>query len=306
MKKLILPSSLVLCFAMLLSLAAAVWAVDGAPIAENLELCTYRGVSIGGRLSATDPTGDAIHFEITTEPIKGTVDLDADGHFVYTPENGKRGKDYFGYRAIDSEGNCSQEATVIIKIQKQKSKITYADLSGESSAYAAVRLAEENIFIGEYLAGDYVFCPDEPVTRSEFLAMTMAVAGTETLSGVRSTGFADDAAIETWAKPYVSTALKNGIISGYSDADKAAVFHPAQPISVTEAAVILDRAVQLTDAVATWFSYSEAVPTWAMQSVANVSSCGALPYGCSFSDETLSRGEAAEMLCAVMDILQLR
>ena len=42
----------------------------------------------------------------------------------------------------------------------------------------AVRLAEEAIFRGEYLAGEYVFDPDTPVTREEFLAMCMKVAGT--------------------------------------------------------------------------------------------------------------------------------
>ena len=307
MKKLMFPAALFLVFALILSLFAAANAADGAPIAKNLEISTYRGVSVGGRLGATDPEGDKLTFEITTEPIKGKLDLDQNGHFVYTPENGKRGKDYFGYKAIDPDGNRSQEATVIIRIQKQESKITYADLSGESSAQAAVRLAEEGVFVGECLAGEYVFSPDAPVTRSEFLAMCMKVAGTQPISGVRTTGFADDADISVWAKPYVSTALKYGIISGYPDeGETCAVFGPDQLISVTEAAVILDRAVELTDAAATWYDCDAAVPTWAVQSVANVSSCALLPDGCSFADDTLSRGCAAELLCGAMDLLANR
>ena len=55
------------------SLTAA--AADGAPIAENLELTTYRGVSVGGRLKAFDPEGEEVHFRITTEPKKGTLTL---------------------------------------------------------------------------------------------------------------------------------------------------------------------------------------------------------------------------------------
>ena len=306
MKKMLLPTALLLSFAMLLSLFAAASALTNAPIAENLELSTYRGVSVGGRLSATDPEGDRVNYEITTNPVKGKVDLDKDGHFVYTPEDGKRGKDYFGYRAVDSEGNRSQEATVIIRIDKQQSRVTYVDLDGEGCACAAQRLAEANIFVGECLAGEYVFSPDTPVTRSEFLAMCMKVAGTETLSGIRSTGFADDAEIEAWAKPYVGAALKCGIISGYTGAESGAVFGAAQDITAAEAAVILDRAVELTDAVQTWFSYDEALPAWAMQSAANVSSCGLLPYGCSFTDTTLSRGTAAELLCGAIDIVAKR
>lgn len=307
MKKMLIPTALLLAFALLLSVFSfASAAASAAPVAQNLELSTYRSVSIGGRLSAVDPDGGTVTFEITTDPVKGDVDLDGDGHFVYTPGDGKRGRDYFGYVAIDADGNRSQEATVIIRIQKQESKVTYSDLTGEECAWAAVKLAEEDVFVGECLAGEYVFAPDTPVTRAEFLAMCMKVAGTQPLSGVRSTGFADDTEIGSWAKPYVSTALKCGIISGYAEDDTGAVFCPDRCISVAEAAVILDRAMELTDAVAAWFSFDDAVPAWAMQSAANVSSCGLLPYGCSFSGDTLTRGQAAAMLCGAMDVLENR
>lgn len=309
MKKILIPSTLFLAFALLTSLFAfaAVAGTNGsAPVAENLELATYRGVSIGGRLSATDPDGGSVTFEVTTPPTKGKLDLDDDGHFVYTPADGKRGKDYFGYKAMDSDGNLSQEATVIIKIQKQSSKITYSDTNGLGSAYAAVRLAEEDVFTGQKLAGEYVFSPDAPVTRQEFLAMCMKLSGTTPLSGVRTTGFADDAEIGAWAKPYVSTALRDGVISGYADGTSGVVFDPERAISVIEAAVILDRCIELTDAVTTWFGYDDYVPAWALQSASNVSSCGLLPYGVSYTDSTLSRGEAAEMLCGAMEVLAKR
>ena len=307
MKKMMLPTALILGFALLTTLfAGAANETGNAPVAQNLELSTYRGVSVGGKLAASDPDGGDVTFEITTDPIKGTIDLDGDGHFVYTPAEGKRGKDYFGYKAVDADGNRSQEATVIIKIQKQNSKVKYSDTAGQSSAYAAVRLAEEDIFMGEQLAGEYVFAPDRPVTRQEFLAMCMKLAGRPTLRDVRATGFADDTEIDAWAKPYVSTALRSGIISGYADADAGAVFSPDRYITVTEAAVILDRCIELTDAVTTWFGYDDFVPVWALQSASNVSACGLLPYGCSYTDATLSRGETAEMLCAAMDVLAKR
>lgn len=304
MRKYLAPVSLLLLFALLTGMFTAANAA-GAPIAENLELSTYRGVSVGGQLSATDPDGGALRFTVTTEPVKGKLDLDDDGHFVYTPADGKRGKDYFGYQAIDADGNRSQEATVVIRIEKQKSKLTYSDLDDRGCACAAVRLAEEEVFCGEYLAGEYVFDPDTPVTREEFLAMCMKVSGSKKLSGVRSTGFADDAEIAVWAKPYVGAALKNGVISGYVG-EGGAVFSPTRSISVLEAAVILNRSMVLTDAVSAWYAFDGSVPAWAEQSAANVASCGLLPYGCSFSDTALTRGQAAEMLCGAMDILAKR
>lgn len=306
MRKWQVPAALLLSFALMLSLFAAAGAAAGAPVAENLEITTYRGVSIGGRLAATDPDGGACSFEITTEPGKGKLDLDANGHFVYTPADGKRGKDYFGYKAVDEDGNRSQEATVIIRIQKQQSKICYADLAGRGCECAAVRLAEEGVFTGASLAGEYVFSPDAPVTRAEFLAMCMKVAGTKTLTGVRTTGFSDDQLIAAWAKPYVSTALKEGIISGYADAMGCAAFGPARPITAAEAAVMLDRAVRLTDAVAAWYAPDDALPAWAVQSAANISACGLLPAGCSFTDQTLTRASAAELLSGAMDLMNRR
>jgi len=306
MKKMLFPTALLLSFAMLLSLFAAASALTGAPTAKNLELFTYRGASVGGRLSATDPEGDSVTFEITTNPIKGNVDLDTDGHFVYTPADGRRGKDYFGYRAVDGDGNCSQEATVIIRIEKPQCQVTYADLDGNGCACAAQRLAEAEIFVGECLAGQYVFSPETPVTRGEFLAMCMKLGGTELLQDVRSTGFSDDAALDAWAKPYVGTALQCGLISGYADPISGSAFRADQNITAAEAAAILDRTMELSDAIPTWISYDASLPAWAARSAANVSACGIFPDGCSFTDATLSRAEAAELLCGAMDLLDKR
>ena len=307
MRKCILPAALALIAALLLSLASVPALAGGsAPVAENLDIRTYRGVSVGGRLRAKDPEGDLVRFEITTAPGKGKVDLDEDGHFVYTPADGKRGKDYFGYRATDAEGNRSQEATVIIRIEKQRTAVSYTDLRGSGSERAAVRLAEEGVYVGACLGGEYVFAPDEAVTRSEFLALCMRAAGCETLKNARSTGFADDGEIAVWARPYVATALRDGLIAGYAGTEAGAVFRPDAPVSVAEAAVMLDRALALTDAVPAWFAYDAALPAWAVQACANLSACGLLPEGCALTDAALSRAQAAEMLSAALDVLARR
>ena len=162
---------LVLC-AVLLTAAIALTALapvlpahaeGGAPVAQNLELTTYRNVSVGGRLSAVDPDGGTLTYQITTEPTKGEIELTDDGRFVYTPGTNRRGRDYFGFKATDADGNSSQEATVIIRIEKQKTRTTYSDLDGNPSAYAATMLAEEGIFVGSPLGGSYVFEPDREV-----------------------------------------------------------------------------------------------------------------------------------------------
>lgn len=291
----------VLCFTLVFSASAE----DGALIAENLELTTYRGVSVGGRFSVADSGSEVIGFEVTTPPTKGSVELSDDGCFVYTPDEGRKGKDYFGYKAIDADGRYSQEATVIIKIQKQKTRVTYSDMEDSPSAWAAVTLAEEGIFTGENLAGEYVFRPKEEVTRGEFLAMCMRCADTELIYDARSTGFADDKAIDAWARPYVATALSRGFISGYESED-GFVFAADEAITPCEAAVMLDNIMSFTDAVAVWYSFEEILPAWAAQSAANLSSCGITPDGLSLSAKTLSRAEAAEMICRAMAVAGAR
>ena len=62
MKRILKPVSLLLLLCTLLATFTFAFAADGAPVAENLELSTYRGVSVGGRLAATDPEGGALRF----------------------------------------------------------------------------------------------------------------------------------------------------------------------------------------------------------------------------------------------------
>ena len=273
---------------------------DNAPVAENLEITTYRGVSVDGRLSAVDPDGDVLAFTVTTPPTKGIVELGDNGSFVYTPHEGKRGKDYFGYVAVDSDGNRSQEATVIIKIAKAKTDVTYSDMEGNGAYYDALVLTEQGIFTGQQIGSSYVFSPDAAVTRGEFLTMCMELTGGKILSGVSTTGFADDDAIPTWQKPYVATALMNGTISGYSS-DGAATFSGQAPITCAESAVMLSSILSVTNVSS--FDTDRGTPVWAGQAVANLNACRILPVG-FVSDAPLTRAQAAEMLVSAMDILK--
>lgn len=284
--------------------ATAEEGVSAGPVAENLEITTYREVSVGGRLKAVDPDGDILTFEITTAPTKGTIELGENGSFVYTPAQGKKGRDYFGYKAFDCEGNSSSEATVIIRIEKQKTNVCYTDMSGNGAYYAAIALAEKNIFIGEQLGGEYVFNPDAPVTRGEFLTMCLKLNDFRILSGVITTGFADDDEIPGYQKPYVSTAMLTGVVSGYSDGLHSAVFSSNNYISYSEAAVMLNRSMSLTDVNSE--SYGDTAPAWAAQACANLSACRITDYSTAASGDTLSRADCAKLMCEAMRVLDNR
>ena len=279
---------------------------NSAPIAENLEIKTYKNVSVSGQFSAVDPEGDILTFQLVTKPARGKVEIseDGSGNFVYTPYENKSGKDSFTYVAVDSVGNVSAEATVKISISKSKTKVTYADMSGHASYRSAIRLAEEGILVGAQVDGAYYFQPELPVSREEFVVMAMSAAGLDSLEGISVTGFSDDSSIPVWAKGYLSSALRSGVVKGCVDADGAVSFHSGSTVTKTEAAVILDRLLNVSD-VANVDAFAESVPAWASQSVANMSAVSVLSDLSSMSGG-LTRAQAADMLCAMLDVLDSR
>jgi len=280
---------------------------NSAPVAENLELTTYKNVAVTAQFSAVDPEGDLLSFHLLERPARGSVTLCENGEFVYTPYENKTGKDSFTYVAVDAVGNTSAPATVKLRIEKADTKVTYADMADHPAHKAAIRLAEAGVYTGQKVGDEYFFCPEAAVTRGEFVAMALSAMGVETLEDVTRTGFADDGEIPAWAKPYASAALKAGLVLGSTDGSGRAVFNAGSPITRGEAAVLLDRAIQVTDVSAAL--YEDTAPAWACQSAANLATCGVLRADASGAlqlEDTMTRAEASQLLCAALDLLDSR
>lgn len=278
---------------------------EGATAVRDLTISTYQDVPYTAQFLAGEGQEGALTFSVATQPKHGAVVIDGDT-FTYTPAAGRTGKDSFTYTAADEEGRVSAPALVDITVAKPKTAVTYADLSGSPACAAAIRLAELGVFTGSQVGDSYFFEPERTVTRGEFLAMAMETAGVEA-GEVSLTGFADDAAIPTWAKGYASTAVKNGLLQGVSSESGAALAADA-PITVGQAAVLLDRTLSVADVdLEAWYSGEESVPTWAAQAVANLESVSVLSAG-SFGAETVdapvTRADAAQMLAAASWLLE--
>ena len=277
------------------------------PIAENLTITTYKNVAVEGTFAAVDPDGEGVTFRITKNPARGAVTQAQEGSaaFTYTPYEDKLGKDSFTYVAEDASGNVSQPAIVSIKITRPDTQVTYSDMSGHSAHKAAIALAEQEVFVGERMGTTWFFRPEAQVTREEFLAMAMDLVGMETLPEARMTGFSDDDSISVWAKPYVASALRSGMIQGTGYGEEGASFAPARTITQTEAAVLLDRLLQVSDVADTGKLADEAAPVWAYQSVVNLEAVGVLDGAADLSGD-LTRGQAAELLLSAMEVLDFR
>ena len=274
-----------------------------AKFAENGQLSIFSG----NWFDAEDGEGDSLTFQLTSTPARGAVTVAEDGssQFVYTPYENKTGKDSFTYVAVDPAGNVSPEAKVSIQIEKPDTKVTYADMEGNPAHKASIRLAEEGIFVGSYVNGSYFFDPDQPVSRAEFLTMAMAATGLEPLEDVTLTGFYDDEAIPTWAKGYVSSALKAGAIQGSLDQEGQPVFGSGETVTQGEATVMLDNLMGILDVPAEVFA-SESGGHWAGQAAANLSASGVIHGGDDSAQamaDPLTRADVAELLDGAMDVM---
>jgi hypothetical protein len=277
---------------------------EGAPTAQDMTISTYRNIPYEAQFLASDSEGEDMTFAVVDQPRRGTVAVDG-ASFTYTPKDGVTGSDSFTYAATDSAGNVSLPATVSVTIEKTRSGVTYADTEGSTAAAAAQRLAEEGIFTGAQIGGQYYFEPDQTVSREEFLAMVLETAGRD-VTDVTRTGFCDDESIPTWAKAYAAAGVADGIVQGTNTAEGAA-FRGGEAITFNEAATVLDRVLDMGDVeLDVWYADREAVPSWAAQAVGNMEALSVLSVGSFGSgglEEAVTRADAARMLSAAKTLL---
>ena len=116
-----------------------------APVARNENYSVTRNTALtvapaGVLANDTDADGNALTAELAGEPAHGTVTLQANGGFSYTPVANYSGADSFTYRALDGVTN-SGLATVFITVQLPLNTPPVA----RSESYSVVRNATLNV-----------------------------------------------------------------------------------------------------------------------------------------------------------------
>ena len=277
---------------------------DQPPTAEDGSLETYKNIAGSGTLSAADPEGKPLTYDLVKEPKRGSVELHEDGTFTYTPDKNNGGKDSFTYTVTDSGGNTSEEAKISIEIRKPTDKATYADMDGDPDAFYAMWLKEAGLFTGATVGGNLCFEPEKTVSRGEFLVMVMKLVDAQADETGLTSGFSDEAATPVWLQPYIVSALGSGMISGVSSED-GVVFRPEAALSRAEAAVMLQNVLQLPAPTAkTVFSETDAaaVPAWAADATAALSAAG-ISLGDTAQADAITRREVAKLLYEVSNLI---
>ena len=88
------------------------------------------------------------------------------------------------------------------------------------------------------------------------------------------------------------------------------VFQGSSPVTRAEASVLLDRILRVTEVTApTFYADTESAPAWAYQSAVNLETAGVLrtdANGALSLSDSLTRADAAELLCGALDLLRAR
>ena len=268
---------------------AVIGKTDQAPVAEDSAMETYRNLPNEALLKVKDPEGKALTFTVTRQPKRGDVVIREDGSFHYTPKKNKVGIDSFTYTATDPAGNVSREATVTVTITKPADAAQYTDTAGESCRFAAEWMKNTGIFISESVGGNRCFRPEQDVSRGEFLTMLVSVLELELDAEVAYTGFEGES--PDWLKPYLAAAMRSGLVTGVPEAE---VFDMTQTISGAEAAVMLQNALDLPDAVET-AAEADAAPQWAAEAVEILGEHGIVLD----AENDLTRADAAQVIYQV-------
>ncbi len=276
----------------------------------SLNVETYRNMSITGTVSAYDPEGDEMTFEIVRYASHGRVSLidKRTGAYTYTPDSSYVGKDSFEYVVRDKWGNYSTSATVSIRINTPPASVTYADIDGVPNAGAIITISSMGLMNGTRVGNETYFKPDLTVSRVEFLVTAMQAAGikADALTQFADPAVADCDAIPVAMRPYVSYALQKSYIGTKTLSGKD-YFRPDDTISRAEAAVILSNIIgYATEDTVTAFADASALPAWSSPALISLRALGILVTtdGNANASTPITRADAAAWLSRAIQLME--
>ena len=275
--------------------------------AISFECETYRDVKACGVLSAYDPEGDALVYEIVDFPENGRVYLDDErlGTYTYVPNSSYTGEDSFRYVVFDEYGNYSESGEVKVKVSTPAVSAVYSDLLNDGLYSHAISVTESGLMNGVQVGDYYYFEADREVSRAEYVITAMKAIGIKNVPDVNKTVFADDDSINPEMKGYVALAYSKGYISGKA-VDGKLYFDPDEKIKISEAAVILSNMIgYASPKVTPVFADAGEIPTWSEKAIKSLHTLGILelPDMKVSASSYVTRGEMAKLLNKTMSVI---
>lgn len=262
------------------------------PTAVAQEFETYKNIANDGKLTGSDPENAELTYQLAEKPQRGTVKLESDGTYLYTPDKNKVGEDSFTFTVTDEAGNVSSPAAVKIKILKPSEAMTFTDMAGSRDSYEAMWLCETGLSGGRSIAGNLCFCPNESVSRAEFLVMAMDLQDISLNEKLTNSGFSDASCVPAWMQTYLAGAMQHGFVTG-EVREEGLMFRPNDAITGREAAVLLQNLLKLPVSAA---AVEPDDPDWAAASLQALSESGIF---IDSPEKALTRAQTARLLWQV-------
>ncbi|WP_192853833.1 VCBS domain-containing protein, partial [Vibrio lentus] len=86
---------------------------NNSPIGDTVSFTTNEDTPVNGTLSASDEDGNSLSFVKATDPSNGSVVIDENGDWTYTPNENYNGDDSFTVEVSDGQGGTD---TIIVNI----------------------------------------------------------------------------------------------------------------------------------------------------------------------------------------------
>ncbi len=269
------------------------------PTGSVRAVSTHATLGVSGTLSAQDPEGDTLYFEVAEYPANGTLVLDAKtGDFCYRPAGNFHGEDAFSWRVQDEYGAFAAPCEVKITVRELTTGYLFSDIEDAGRHTCALTVSEHGLLTGEKVGGKHYFHPDRALTRAAFVAILLEAAEIKT-ADTEDTGFTDNADIPRGMRGAVKYAKEQGWLGTDT------VFRPHDAITRGEAAAIAAKALGLSAP-----GYGDAVKDHAGIPVSLVDALYAAYEGgylATSADgkllhaEVLTRGDAAVFFARVLE-----
>ena len=199
-------------------------AVNDAPVAQNATASGDEDTVITGPIPASDPEGAALGYTVVAQPGHGSITLNFDGNFIYTPDADYFGSDSFTWLAYDASLD-SNVATVSLTVNGVNDRpvvvetttrgdedttitgtLTASDADGDTLAYTLVTQANHGT-VTLNLDGSFSYTPDENYSGNDSFVFRVSDGHSVTsASGFLQVGPINDAPV-----------AQNGSASGDED-----------------------------------------------------------------------------------------
>ena len=121
---------------------------NSPPATDDVLINTNQDTAIIGQLGAADPdSGDVLAFSIETGPLHGTLELDPDGSYTYTPAAGYFGSDVFTFRVTDA-GGLSVTGEAGVTVAPVTSQVRYLPVDEPTDFDEAVTVEQRRLELG--------------------------------------------------------------------------------------------------------------------------------------------------------------